>query len=219
MSSAQAQYSPASPSVSSPFPSPVSNPQRVLTMIDAGGKNLSSLFNRLAEPPASSPEPPSAPAASHLKLHVAPEQSAPPELDFDWAGPKPVPPQQAEQLVKHLRNRQRDLEQREADLQAAVYRWEQKAMVEDARYRKRTGELEQHLGHVKAQQEQLVKLQQNLIDSQTALRQAIETIVDDSQPRDLKAALETLKTELNETMDAVLTRWEKISTSFKASGR
>ncbi len=185
---------------------PVSNPSVVLRMIDSAGCNDG--FAALLTSPTAKPAPR---AATHLRLHVAPEtESQTPEW-FDLGQP---PTRQIEQLVSHLRNRQKDLIQREADLQAQAYHWEQQVLSSKSHLRRRTSELEQHCSQVQLQQTQLVKLQQNLVDSQQALRVVIERIVDDCQPAELKAELHALRRELNERFDVILNRWERFKHSL-----
>lgn len=141
----------------------------------------------------------------HLKLHIERE----PEQEV-WSASASVSSQQVEQLIQHLRVRQRELDQREADLQASVFRFEQQVTGNQAQLRKRTAELEEHLSQVKLQQTQLIKLQQSMIATQTSLRRVIERIVENSEPSSLKPELQKLKFELNESLDVILTRWERI---------
>lgn len=149
--------------------------------------------------PSNRPQPP------HLKLHVERESE-----QETWSAPAPISSHQVEQLVQHLRIRQRELDQREAHLQASVYRHEQQLASSQAQLRKRNSELEQHLSQVKLQQAQLIKLQQNMIETQTSLRRVIERIVENCEPGLLKQELQKLRFELSENLDAILCRWEKL---------
>ena len=151
-------------------------------------------------------------ATSHLRLHVAPETEPPTP---DWCEMEQPPVRQIEQLVAHLRSRQKVLDQREADLQAQTYHWEQQVLSSKSHLRRRTSELEQHWSQVQLQQAQLVKLQQNLVDGQQAIRAVIERIVDDCQPTELQAELNSLRQELHERFDVILNRWERIRASHR----
>jgi hypothetical protein len=184
---------------------PISDPSHVMQMINTAGPDLSALFE-LCLPPADRSPPCSDRPKMHLKLHVEPDS----EAHENWSEPEPISTRQVSQLVEHLRQRQRELDQREADLQAKVFRFEQHATVQQSQFRKRSSELDQHLSQVRAQQVQLIKLQQSLVDSQTALRRVIEQIVDSCEPGQLKRELEKLRYELTECMDTILHRWERL---------
>jgi malate synthase len=184
---------------------PISNPSRVMKMIDSMDSDLSALLRLAAEAQEHGPRIPQEPSR-HLKLHVESES----EPQENWSEADPISTRQVGQLVEHLRQRQRELDQREADLQAKVFRWEQQASSQHSQFRKRRSELEQHLSQARAQQLQLIKLQQSLVDSQTALRKVIEQIVDSCEPGQLKHELEKLRYELAECMDAILNRWERL---------
>lgn len=183
---------------------PVSDPSKVMEMINASEPDLSLLKQKGIGRDGIGPS--VGPRASHLKLHVDPEA----EQQQAWSAPEPVSAQQVQQLVQHVRQRQRELDQREADLQANVFRFEQQSTSTQVQLRKRALELEQHLGQVKLQQTELIKLQQNMLETQTSLRRVIERIVDNSEPGQLKQELQKLKFELSESLDAILSRWERI---------
>jgi hypothetical protein len=183
---------------------PVSDPSKVMQMIHAAGTDLTAL--------TASPTPHwhrfrnGSDVPSHLKLHVEPEG----ETEECWSEAQPVSARQISQLVEHLRQRQHDLDQREADLQANVYCWEQQVAAHQSQLRKRSLELEQHLTQVRAQQDQLIKLQESLVNSQSAQRALIEQMVTSSEPGQLKTVLEKLQFELTEGMNAILHRWERL---------
>jgi len=127
---------------------------------------------------------------------------------FALAGP-PTP--QVQQLVDHLHQQQKKLAQREADLQAEVYHWDKQVLASKAALKKRAAELEQHLTQVEQQQSLLVKLQQNLIDSQTAIRATVERLIEHSDAAELKSELLNLQLELGQRFDEILNRWERVS--------
>jgi SMC interacting uncharacterized protein involved in chromosome segregation len=183
---------------------PVSDPSKVMEMIHAAGTNLSSLMGSRTGHVGHDSS--SRSGVSHLKLHVDPEA----EQQQTWSNPQSVSAHQVEQLVQHVRQRQRELDQREADLQAGVFRLEQQSTTSQVQLRKRALELEQHLGQIKLQQAQLIKLQQNMIETQTTLRKVIERIVSNSEPGQLKQELLKLKFELGESLDSIISRWERI---------
>lgn len=184
---------------------PISNPTRVMQMIDSMDSDLSALLRLTVEVPDRPPRLLQEPSG-HLKLHVEPDSESP----ENWSEAEPISTRQVSQLVEHLRQRQRELDQREADLQAKVFRWEQQVSSQQSRYRKRSSELKQHLSQARAQQVQLIKLQQSLVDSQTALRKVIEQVVESCEPGQLKRELENLRYELGECMDGILNRWERL---------
>lgn len=188
---------------------PVSDPSKVMEMIHAAGTNLSPLMQ--SETVRAGVGSTIKPRTPHLKLHVDPDT----EHRQNWSEPEPVSAQQVEQLVQHVRQRQRELDQREADLQANVFRFEQQSTSNQAQLRKRALELEHHLGQVKLQQAQLIKLQQNMIETQKALRKVIERIVSNAEPGQLKQELQKLKFELAENLDAILSRWERIQENVR----
>jgi hypothetical protein len=183
---------------------PVSNPSKVMEMIHAAGTNLSTLTGSRIEHVRHDPSPRS--QVSHLKLHVDPDA----EQQQTWSNPQSVSAHQVEQLIQHVRQRQRELDQREADLQAGVFQFEQHSTSSQVQLRKRALELEQHLGQVKLQQAQLIKLQQNIIETQTTLRKVIERIVSNSEPGQLKQELLKLKFELGESLESIISRWERV---------
>jgi hypothetical protein len=191
-----------------PHPSyaPISDPSRIMEMINgfradhpAPVREGSGVVRKTGAASSNRPLPP------HLKLHV--ERDSEHET---WSTPAPISSHQVEQLVQHLRTRQRELDQREAHLQASVYRHEQQLAGSQAQLKKRASELEQQLSQVKLQQAQLIKLQQNMIETQTSLRRVIERIVENCEPGLLKQELQKLRFELSEKLDAILCRWEKL---------
>lgn len=149
--------------------------------------------------------------STRLKIHVEEELS---EL---WDDHQQVAPMQMKQLIQHVRLRKKALDQREADLQGQVYRWEQQVMGVKAQLKQKTVALEQQLNQLNLQRAQLIKLQQNLIDTQTALREIIERIVDQCEGEELKLQLGKLRFELTETMDAILNRWERLKEILESS--
>jgi chromosome segregation ATPase len=164
-------------------------------------EGLQTLFNPTAQNS-------NVPVPSHLKLHLDADSES---LEFERVSHGEPPAKQVEQLALHLKTRQKDLAQREANLQAQSYHWEKQVLSSKAHLRKRSAELEQHLSQVRLQQAQLIKLQQNLIDSQVALRVIVERIVNHVGPGELKAELASLQVELGERIDVILNRWEKLS--------
>lgn len=182
---------------------PVSNPTAVIRMIESSVP-LAGLQSLLDPTPENS----TVPAHPHLKLHV---DTGSESSEFEAVSPSVPPVKQVEQLAQHLKTRQKDLAQREADLQAQSYHWEKQVLSSKAHLRKRASELEQHLSQVRLQQEQLIKLQQNLIDSQLAVRTIVDRIVSVSEPSALKSELNSLRIELGERVDEILGRWEKLA--------
>lgn len=146
-----------------------------------------------------------------LKIHVEEESS-----EF-WEASEQVAPSQVQQLIQHVRSRKKDLDQREADLQRQVYRWEQQVMTTKADLKRKSAGLEQHQEQLNLQRAQLIKLQQSLVNHQTALRAVIEQIVDHCDQEELKLQLGKLRFELNESMDAIFSRWERLKKTLESN--
>lgn len=177
---------------------PVSNPSAVMRIIENSDpeKGLATLLP--GEHPA---------VGVKLKLHVDSDLENSEEDVFRFDEP---PGQRSEQLLNHLRLRQKELIQREADLQAQTYQWEKQVLATEASLRKRGAELEQHLTQVACQQEQLMKLQQNLVDSQQAIRAIVERLVDESTDVNAKMELAALRDEIGQRFDDNFRRWEHL---------
>lgn len=177
---------------------PVSNPSAVMRIIE----NSEPKQGLAALVPADQH-----PAGVNLKLHVDSDLDNSDENVFRFDEP---PGQRSEQLLNHLRNRQKELIQREADLQAQTYQWETQVLATEASLRKRGAVLEQHLTQVACQQEQLMKLQQNLVDSQQAIRAVVERLVDESTDVNAKMELAALRDEVGQRFDDNFRRWEHL---------
>jgi hypothetical protein len=149
-----------------------------------------------------------APGSSDLGSSDLASENSDSSHNFAMAQP-PTP--QVQQLVDHLHRRQKELAQREADLQAEVYHWDKQVLASKASINKRAAELEQHLTQVEQQQSLLVKLQQNLIDSQTAIRATVERLIEQSDAGELKSELLNLQVELGNRFDEILNRWDRVS--------
>jgi hypothetical protein len=177
---------------------PVSNPSAVMRIIETSEpeQGLATLLPTEHHP-----------VGVKLKLHVDSDHDQAEEEVFRFDQP---PGQRSEQLLSHLRNRQKELVQREADLQAQTYQWEKQVLATEASLRKRGAELEQRLTHVACQQEQLMKLQQNLVDSQQAIRAIVEWLVDESEDVDIKLQLAALRDEVGQRFDDNFRRWEHL---------
>ena len=147
-----------------------------------------------------------------LKLHVDSDHDNTEAEMFRFDQP---PEQRSEQLLNHLRNRQKELAQREADLQAQTYEWEKQVMATESSLRKRSAVLEQHLTQVACQQEQLMKLQQSLVDSQHATGALVEKLVEDCQDIEIKSHLEALRDEIGQRFDDHFRRWEHLVHTLK----
>ena len=180
------------------IPAPVSNPIAVMRIIETSDqeKGLTTLLPREHHP-----------VGIKLKLHIDSDQENPDEEVFRFDQP---PGQRSEQLINHLRNRQKELVQREADLQAQTYQWEKQVLATEASLRKRSSELEQHLSQVACQQAQLIKLQQNLVDSQEAIRSVVERLVSESRDAETRQPLEALRNEIVQRFDDNFRRWERL---------
>jgi chromosome segregation ATPase len=203
------------------FASPISNLREVVRLIESGANDdLSSAWQPFAggeipdsrDSVDSSTSVTSAPRdrVAALKLHVEEEP------DEFWERSDETAGSQVEQLVVHVRNRKRDLDQREANLQADVYRWEQEVMKVKAELNRRTNEVEQQRQQFNLQRAQLIKLQQNLVTTQMNLRAIVEKIVDQCQPQELKLELGKLRFELTESMDGLLRRWETLRKNLES---
>jgi hypothetical protein len=177
---------------------PVSNPSAVMRIIENSEpeQGLARLLPAEHHP-----------AGVKLKLHIDSDLENSDEDVFRFDEP---PGQRSEQLLNHLRNRQKELIQREADLQAQTYQWEKQVLATEASLRKRGAELEQHLTQVACQQEQLMKLQQNLVDSQQAIRAIVERLVDESTDVNAKIQLTALRDEVGQRFDDNFRRWEHL---------
>lgn len=191
------------------FASPISRLSQVVQLIESGDPDdLSSAWQPFARREITNPgkegETTLPVPAAVLKLHVDGDSEEFWERSHETAG------SQVEQLAIHVRNRKRDLDQREANLQAEVYHWEQQVLKMKADLNRRTNELEQQRNQLNLQRAQLIKLQQNLINTQTNLRAMVEKIVDSSHPEELKLELGKLRFELSESMDGLLRRWESL---------
>ena len=182
---------------------PVSNPIAVMRIIESSDQEK-GLLNLL---PAEHH-----PVGIKLKLHVDSDQEQTEEDVFRFDQP---PGQRSEQLLNHLRNRQKELVQREADLQAQTYHLEKRILATEASLRKRTGELEQHLSQANCQQAQLMKLQQNLVDSQQAIRVVVERLVNEFEGQEIKPQLEALRDEIGQRFDDNFQQWERLVKTMK----
>ncbi len=180
------------------IPAPVSNPIAVMRIIETSDqeKGLTTLLPREHHP-----------VGIKLKLHIDADQEARDKEEFRFDQP---PGQRSEQLVNYLRNLKKELVQREADLQAQTYQWEKQVLATEASLRKRSNELEQHLAQVTCQQAQLIKLQQNLVDSQEAIRSVVERLVSESQGVDTRRQLSALQNEIVQRFDENFQRWERL---------
>lgn len=194
----------------------LTDPFSVLKLIDPTRSNTGSVTIRSdigSNPPKEEPHdhgpPDSSPCRKHpfLKL-VSDSENDHPEADVYQLDHPPTP--QVEQLVGHLKSLQKDLAQREADLQKSMLHWDKQVLAKEASLRKQQAELDQHLAMVNRQQEQLLRLQQNLVSHQDAIRQVVEQLVDDNENREIQATLESLLHQLNYQSDIILTRWERL---------
>ena len=178
---------------------PVSNPSAVMRIIETSEQEqgLATLL------PADHQHP----IGVKLKLHVDAGQDNNEEEIFRFDQP---PEQRSEQLLNHLRNRQKELAQREADLQAQTYEWEKQVMATEASLRKRGAVIEQHLTQIACQQEQLMKLQQSLVDSQQAIRAIVERLVDGTDDANITPHLESLRDEIADCFEDNLHQWERL---------
>ena len=145
--------------------------------------------------------------AMTLKLHVDSSESEDVQDEFQLDQP---PTRQVEQLVSHLRNQQKELAQREADLQAKTYQFEKQSLASESDLRKRCSELKQHMSQVNRQQAQLVKLQQSLIDGQEAIGIVVEKLVADCNQDELKDDLEVLRHQLQHQFESNFSQWERL---------
>lgn len=177
---------------------PVSNPSAVMRIIETSEpeQGLATLLPAEHHP-----------VGAKLKLHVDSDHGHAEEDVFRFDQP---PGQRSEQLLNHLRNRQKELVQREADLQAQTYQWEKQVLAAEASLRKRGAELDQHLTQVACQQEQLMKLQQNLVDSQQAIRAIVERLVNESEDVNIKLQLTALRDDVSQQFDDNFRRWEHL---------
>ena len=177
---------------------PVSNPCTVLQMIESASSlaGLESLF----------PEEPQT-GSTTLKLH---SDSEPEDQNENVFRLNDMTTPQTEQLIEHLRFRQQQLQQDETHLQEKIYRWEQQVVTANAVFRKQRSELAQHVSQIKYQQAELVKLQQSLIDSQDAVRAAVEKVIDDCPAAELTTALVVLRDELKEQFESNFQHWERL---------
>lgn len=144
---------------------------------------------------------------ANLRIHISPDQD---HQDFDELQLDKPPNRQVEQLVSHLREQRKDLAQREANLQSRVYEWEKEALAREGSLRKRRSEIEQHLSQVKRQQDQLMSLQQNLINSQDAIRAVVEQLVNDCRDADRIHDLQLLRDEIGNRMESNFQEWERL---------
>lgn len=185
---------------------PESNPTAVLQRIDsaAPADDLTDLIAR--KTPRGGTQQPSGP--THLRLHIDSDIEVEADDQLDLAHP---PTKQVEQLIRHLREQQKQLAQREADLQSQAQHWDEQVLASKAHLQSRTAEIKQQATQVQQQQLHLARLQQNLIDSQTALRTVIERIVSDSEPGKLKIELIALRDELDQRFEQIAVRWERFA--------
>jgi hypothetical protein len=193
----------------------ISNPTAVLRIISSpeskprvaslnSKEGSLSLREREATAPVDSEQPSD---RMTLKLHVDPSDVEVVQDDFQLDQP---PTRQVDQLVNHLRNQQKELAQREADLQAKTYESEKKALASEAALKKRCLELEQHISQVKRQQAQLVKLQQSLVDGQEAIGIVVEKLVAECNQDELKEDLEMLHYQLQHQFESNFNQWERL---------
>ena len=182
---------------------PVSNPSAVMRIIETSEQEqgLATLL------PADHQHP----VGVKLKLHIDSDNNRAEEEEFRFDQP---PEQRSEQLLNHLRNRQKELAQREADLQAKTYQWEKQVMATEASLRKRGTVIEQHLTQIACQQEQLMKLQQSLVDSQQSIRATVEQLVDENENAEKTLQLESLRDEIANCFEDSLHRWERLVRSI-----
>ncbi len=162
--------------------------------------------------PETAQQPTGLPAADstispRLKIHV--DADSEPDAADIYQSEQP-PTRQVEQLVEHLRLQQKELSQREADLQKATHTFETKVLATEANLRKQGLELEQHWSQIERQQEQLVQLQQNLVDHQAAIRSVVERLVVQSDDFKLKPELESLLEQLKHQSDLIANHWHRV---------
>ena len=119
---------------------------------------------------------------------------------------------QIQQLATRLEATEIELQQREADLEQRVHAWNQTTVEQQLELEKRFQQLEQQASQVRCQQMHLMQLQTDIVKSQNATREAIETLVlENGSDKESFAALTALKYELSGRFDYIARRWDHLA--------
>ena len=120
--------------------------------------------------------------------------------------------EQVQQLAQRLGESEDELRARESDLENRIADWDQRVKSLESEIELKLSQLQQQASHVRCQQLNLMQLQTDIVKSHEASKEAIESLVVNSEG-DAKtvATLKTLKYQLSGRFDYIARRWEHLA--------
>lgn len=115
---------------------------------------------------------------------------------------------QSRQLIEHIQQKEKSLAQLEADQQVNVWNWHQQVANQQRALDAKQTDLDEQELQLRTLQFELLQLQNELIDSQLATREIVNQL---GVPELQNDALESLRFELNQRFDHVMTSWRRFA--------
>ena len=115
---------------------------------------------------------------------------------------------QSRQLIEHIQQKEKTLAQQEADHCVNVWNWQQQVANQQRALDVKQTDLDEQEIQLRTLQFELLQLQNELIDSQLATREIVNQL---GIPELQNDALESLRFELNQRFDHVMTHWRQFA--------
>ncbi len=146
-----------------------------------------------------------------LKLHRPDDETA---IKFTDA-------KQLQQMGRHLIRWRTELQRQQTQLQSEQRHWTQQMQLEHKLIADHKTRLDSRQRHIKSTEFQLMQLQNDVIDAQVALQRTVESLTrcqsGDDRDGNIVAELTTLRFELYQRFDYVVTRWAQLRSQIQST--